>query len=517
MSCGFGSLNHNDVNQQVMEVSFSSGYKTKWLYTAYLGRVRVKVGTTSNKRKFNMECKGVGSASDIVVREIDSITSRIDPNARSTLVQLANKPPAVVDIRENKETFYKIQKMEAERAIAEKDYDGLTLRQSTLDKFSLLEPNLSKYFNRLYANIKYDPEELRALYVKNSVVDIHFNTILYLEFLQEKLNRPSINNGKLLLSVFNIPELDNAFFTGEYMVYGNGKDAFYPLTSTDVAGHELGHGLVQATAGLEYQGHSGALNESFADVLGVSFEFWLYKKFNSDDNKNNDILGESDWLIGEDIGKTLKYLRNMMDPTKAQNPQPKTLRGQYWLDPNGQPDYGGVHVNSGVSNHCFYLLSEKIGQEPALSIFYNCLLKLSRNSDFIDFRNTLVECSPENVKATTQSCLDIVGLNSHAYSKWDKSPPANSTPSGGSPELPRNNPRTLPQNPAGGVPYPNQHIPFQRTQCCPHCLCLQGFGLSYDTSVNSMRSSKDSLSPSSSLGNSQKSRKRKSPSSIYDE
>jgi hypothetical protein len=469
MSCGFGSLKHNDVNQQVLNTEFSTGYKTKWLYTAYLGRVRVKVGTTSDKRKFNMECKGVGSASDIIVREIDAVSCRIDPNARSTLAQLAAKPPAVVDVRENKETFYKIQKMEAQRAIEEKDSDGLTLRQTALDKFAVVEPKLNKLFEKIHANVKYEPEELRILYVKNSVVDIHFNTTLYLEFLQEKLKRLSINNGKLLLSIFNIPELDNAFFTGEYMVYGNGKDAFYPLSSTDVAGHELGHGLVQATAGLEYQGHSGALNESFADVLGVSFEFWLYNKFNEDCDKNNDILGEPDWLIGEDIGKTLKYLRNMMDPNKAQNPQPKTLRGQYWFDPNGQQDYGGVHVNSGVSNYCFYLLSEKIGQDASLQIFYNCLLKLSRNSDFIDFRNTLLECSPEDVKTVSQSCLDKVGLNSSAYSKWNKSSPANRTPGRST----QNTPHQNNGNSSGRLPYPNQHIPFQRGQCCAHCLCLQ--------------------------------------------
>jgi hypothetical protein len=464
MSCGF-NLHNDNINRtnQSMNQIFSTRYKSIWLYSAYLGRVQVKVGVTDDPKKFNMECKGVGNAPDIIVREIDAVISRVDPQSRPTLTHLAGKLPATINIKENKETFFKIQKMAALKAIAENDQAGLTLRQTALNKFAVLHPKLNKYFERQYSNISYDAEALRALYVKNSVVDIHFNTILYLEFLQEKLGRSSINNSKLLLSLCNIPKLDNAFFSGEYMLYGNGDKMFYPLTAVDVAGHELGHGLVQATAGLEYQGHSGALNESFADVLGTSFEFWLYKKFNEDDNKRNDIMGSSDWLVGEDIGKTVKYLRNMRDPTKADNPQPKKFQGPHWFDPNGEPDYGGVHVNSGVSNYCFYLLSEKVGIDVSLPIFYNCLLKLNRNSDFLHFRDILIECSPESVKSQTTECLTLVGLGQNAVSRWSKSPSNHRSPPG--PSQP---------GPSLIVSYPNSHIPFIRGQCCPHCLCLQG-------------------------------------------
>jgi hypothetical protein len=467
MSCGF-NLHNDSISRanQGMTQTFSTQYKSIWLYSAYLGRVKVKVGITDNPNTFNMECKGVGSATDVVVREVDTVISRIDLQARSSLTQLAGKPPAVINIRENKECFFKIQKMEAQKAIMENDNNKLTLRQTALDKFTLAHPKLSKYLERRHSNIQYDPEVLRALYVKNSVVDIHFNTTLYLEFLQEKLGRSSINNGKLLISLFNVPKLDNAYFSGEYMIYGNGDKMFYPLTAIDVAGHELGHGLVQATAGLEYQGHSGALNESFSDVLGTSFEFWLYKKFNTDEDKSNDIMGSADWLIGEDIGKTIKYLRNMRDPTKAEHPQPKMFQGRYWFDPNGEPDYGGVHVNSGVSNYCFYLLSEKVGIDVSLPIFYNCLLKLNRNSDFLHFRNILIECSPEAVKLQTAECLNLVGLGENAVSRWSKSPSNHRNPT--------QSPSPSQPGPSQGIRYPNPHIPFIRGQCCPHCLCLQG-------------------------------------------
>lgn len=455
MSCGFGNLtNHNSIGQSVLTNVFSVEYKSVWLYTSYLGRVKVRVGSTTNPNIVKMECKGVGSASDIVVREVDVIVAGIDTNSRPTLRTLSNKPPAVVNISENKENFYLIQKLEIQRAILSGDIIGVTLRQTALDKFSLLEPDLSSQLERKYVDIIFDAEKLRSLYVKNCVVDIHFNTTLYLEFLQEKLNRPSINNGTLLLSLFNVADMDNAYFSGEYMVYGNGKTYFYPLASIDVASHELTHGLVQATAGLEYSAESGALNESFADVMGTAFEFWLYDRFNKDDDPNNDIFGESDWLIGEDIGKTMKYLRNMKNPNTTK--QPKKYKGQYWVDTrdtSSNNDYGGVHQNSGVGNFCFYLLSQEVGQSIALSIFYNCLLKLNRTSDYTQFRDALVECTSTKLKEKTKHCLAVVGL---PYSSILTNPTDHD-----------------PQMSSGLILYPNAHIPYIKGVCCPHCLCLQ--------------------------------------------
>ena len=257
------------VSKSVTDIPFTNVYKTVQLYTAYLGQVSVRVGETKDANKVLMECKGVGSASDIIIRELDAEVSRIDPNANPSLRLLSSKLPAVVDIAENKETFYQIQHAELQKAFASGNQTSITQHQKALGKFYIAEPKLSNQFTRKYANVKFSDEQLRALYVKCCVVDIHFNTSCYLDFLQDRLKRPSINNEKLLISVYNVKNLDNAFFTGEYMIYGNGDKMFYPLSCIDVTGHELGHGLVQATAGLNYEGHSGALNESFADVLGT--------------------------------------------------------------------------------------------------------------------------------------------------------------------------------------------------------------------------------------------------------
>ena len=188
MSCGFANTikTNNEYN------AFSNNYKTVWLYTAYLGRVKVKVGSTNDPNTFYMECKGVGRNKDIIIREVDAANSRIDINTRPSLKRLSFTPPAKIDIKKNKEMFYLIQKCEALRCIQNKDVNGVSLRQKILNKFALLEPALHREFTIKYANFKYTDNILRELYVYNSVVDIHFNTISYLEFLQEKLNRPSI-------------------------------------------------------------------------------------------------------------------------------------------------------------------------------------------------------------------------------------------------------------------------------------------------------------------------------------
>jgi hypothetical protein len=468
MSCGkFITEQLNTVGNKVIASAQGSTYVDKFLYTAYLGRVKVKVAASNDPNKVSLECMA-GRSNDIVLRVIDAVVGRVDYQTRPTLRQLSGIHAAVVNISENKETFYQIQQMEALKANMSGDTIAFAYHQKYLQKFQHEEPQLYRTLERKYSSARYDPEALRALYVKNCCVDIHFQTSLFLKFLQEKLNRDSINNGKLLLSLFNVPDMDNAFFSGEYMLYGNGKTMFYPLSAIDVAAHELTHGLVQSTAGLEYLGHSGALNESFSDVMGTAFEFWLYKRFNENTDTTDDLQGDADWLIGEDIGQTVKYLRNMRDPTQADQPQPKTYRGQHWSDPNNeQRDYGGVHINSGVTNHCFYQFSQKFGIDTSLPIFYNCLLKLGRNSDFIDFRNTIIECTPEQARPQAQQCLDLVGLTTNAVSDWRKSPAKNKTP--GQP-----NPQPQPQPPHGQVvPFPNPQVPYIRGLCCPHCLCLQ--------------------------------------------
>ena len=126
---------------------------------------------------------------------------------------------------------------------------------------------------RLDASRRYTLDQLRFLPAAlaqhhDAGVDIFFNTMHYLQYLTQITGRLGINSSQALVSLYNVPKLDNAFWTGEYAVYGNG-DSMKALVATDVVSHELTHGLCQTLCGLEYKGVSGALNESFSDVLAL--------------------------------------------------------------------------------------------------------------------------------------------------------------------------------------------------------------------------------------------------------
>ncbi len=135
----------------------------------------------------------------------------------------------------------------------------------------------------------------------------------------------------------------NAFWDGTKMTYGDGDGTSYgPLTSLDVAGHEMSHGVTEHTAGLTYSGESGGLNESTSDIFGTMVEFYAA---NSND--------AGDYLIGEefDLAKHTGFRR--MD-----NPSSDGSSVNCWSSSVGTLD---VHYSSGVGNHFFYLLSEGSG------------------------------------------------------------------------------------------------------------------------------------------------------------
>ncbi|MFG2649423.1 M4 family metallopeptidase [Streptomyces sp. NPDC048436] len=137
------------------------------------------------------------------------------------------------------------------------------------------------------------------------------------------------------------------------MTYGDGEGDKKPLTSIDVAAHEMSHGVTAATANLEYSGESGGLNEATSDIFGSSVEF---------NAKNAEDVG--DYLIGEeiDINGDGSPLRFMDKPSKD---------GQS-LD-NWSADAGNVdvHYSSGIANHFFYLLSEGSGAKEINGVKYD--------------------------------------------------------------------------------------------------------------------------------------------------
>ena len=213
--------------------------------------------------------------------------------------------------------------------------------------------------------------------------DAHWGAEMTYDYFFSQHNRNSIDDQgfKLISYVHFDNAYNNAFWDGSRMTYGDGNGN--PLTSLDIAGHEISHGLTEFSANLIYQAESGALNESFSDIFGTAIE-----KFSRPTNWN--------WELGEDLGTAFRSLSN----PKSKG-DPDTYFGTNWASLTGA-DQGGVHTNSSVQNYWFYLLSQGgtgtndngdsynvngIGVEDAAKVAYrNLTVYLTRTSKFADAR-----------------------------------------------------------------------------------------------------------------------------------
>jgi Zn-dependent metalloprotease len=160
----------------------------------------------------------------------------------------------------------------------------------------------------------------------------------------------------------------NAFWAGPptgpggrgMMVFGNGIPSNFFLTSSgqtvgplagalDIVAHELTHGVTDYTSGLEYRNESGALNESFSDMMGFAAEAYFQPRGTA--------AMQADYLMGEDSFKasragSVSGIRSAQSPTSYGHPDHYSIRY------TGSQDNGGVHINSGIPNHVFYLAIE---------------------------------------------------------------------------------------------------------------------------------------------------------------
>ncbi|TAJ46793.1 MAG: peptidase M4 family protein [Herbiconiux sp.] len=169
-------------------------------------------------------------------------------------------------------------------------------------------------------------------------------------------------------------DYDNAFWDGARMVFGDGDgEVFNRFTaSLSVIGHELAHGVTQYTAALVYAGQSGALNESFSDVIGALVE----------QHARGQRANEASWLIGEGLFTAQvegTALRSMVEPGTAydddvlgRDPQPADMAGYVQT----RDDNGGVHLNSGIPNRAFALAAIELGGfawERAGRVWYDAI------------------------------------------------------------------------------------------------------------------------------------------------
>ncbi len=247
--------------------------------------------------------------------------------------------------------------------------------------------------------------------------DAHWGVEQGFDYLHAAFGRTSIDDAGFKLEAYiHYGEAFNGSFwdaQNKVMVFGDGNNNLVPHTTLDIVGHEMGHGLTQFTADLINMDESGAISESFSDILGNCIEHFGKP-------------GQSSWRIGEDRGS---FLRDMSFPNAKDHPD--TYMGQYWY--TGTSDNGGVHTNCGVQNYWFYLLSEGgngvndngdsynvtgIGRMNAALIAYRTLtVYLSSTSEYEDvsYFSTLAAkdifgaCSPQH--EATVLAWNAVGIN----------------------------------------------------------------------------------------------------------
>ena len=240
------------------------------------------------------------------------------------------------------------------------------------------------------------------------------------DFFKRIYNRNSINDAGLRLdsTVHYDRNYDNAFWDGQQRVYGDGDGVIFQrfTKSLDVIGHELTHGVTQYEAGLEYMNQPGALNEHFSDVFGSLVKQW----------KRKQSADKADWIIGEGLfakGINGVGIRSMKapgtaydDPRLGKDPQPAHMRDLY----RGRQDNGGVHINSGIPNHAFYLAAVAIGGnawEKAGRIWYVALRdRLRQRSNFKQAAALIIAVAGElygagsNELKAVQSAWKAVGV-----------------------------------------------------------------------------------------------------------
>ena len=248
--------------------------------------------------------------------------------------------------------------------------------------------------------------------------DAQFGVATTWDYYKATFGRNGIfNDGKGVKSYVHVGNgWVNAAWYANAMYYGDGGGSYVPLVAIDVAGHEMSHGVTQATSGLAYTGDSGGLNEATSDIFGTMVEFFANNAFDTPDYE----IGEKIYASNPSNTKALRY---MFKPSAADN------GASYDCYPAG--GLGGVdpHYSSGPANHFFYLLAEGavspagfnftpgqlvcngdtgvtgIGRDKAQRIWYRAL----------DIYFTSSTNYPQARAATLSAAADLYGSGSAEY------------------------------------------------------------------------------------------------------
>jgi hypothetical protein len=201
------------------------------------------------------------------------------------------------------------------------------------------------------------------------------------------------NKGNQLHSTYGYgKQCMNAYWNGSQVVLGSGsgtigqsKGAWVSFDRPDdVLAHELTHGIISQTSGLQYNDEPGALNEHLADVFGVLYQqygrtpvnrkwSWSigHNIFQLGKHSDEYIIRPAERVDDPDQFPPLKHfstLRSLASPeltwpkqtVRYPRPPRKLAKLHY--------DNGGVHDYSGIGNLAFYTAATIAGDSPAHSI-----------------------------------------------------------------------------------------------------------------------------------------------------
>ena len=330
--------------------------------------------------------------------------------------------------------------------------EGITIKLQGMVLMSLeysditsitMKPDASGTFSfendYITATITYEPSG-------DPAADIHWGMGKTYDFYKEVFNRNSYDNqGSPIYNYTYVAEAsDTTYLTSRRfsagameakpypMVYGMGgyenmSSRFFmrPVVELSVLSHEFTHIVTSHTAKLVYEGESGALNESFSDLMGICCKKWV-------EGSN------SSWFIGDKglvIGRS--NLRDLSNPKNSQDgdlPAPDTYKGKEWGNTNDtseENDYGNVHLNSGVQNKWFYLLTDGgqgtndtgynyqvtgIGIEKSRQIAYRTLVQYAtQKSQYADIRLASIQAAKDLYPTGTEAeavgkAWDAVGV-----------------------------------------------------------------------------------------------------------
>ena len=247
----------------------------------------------------------------------------------------------------------------------------------------------------------------------NAVTAHYYAGLLYEYFLNlDNINRNSFDNdGKSMMALVSVARngqpMDNAFWNGAFVSLGDGQQVTTSWAGAkDFVAHEFTHAHVQYTANLEYKFQSGALNETYADIGGVSVD-------------------NEDFLLGEDIVVQQYFpsgaMRNMGDPHNGgTSPNDYTWQPAHmneYQDYTLDRDNGGVHMNNGITNFAAYKILTGLGRAKGEQVLFRALVNyLGQQSNFTDFRIAAVKSTQDLYgegsaeETTVKQAFDEVGI-----------------------------------------------------------------------------------------------------------